>query len=185
MTPCVEEKRAARQRLKVSRAALSAERRAEAKEALTATLVPKLAIYRSILSFHSLKEEIDTSSINAILAAQGRLLLPKVEKDSLHVYRVWDLSAQLVQGYQLLWEPDPSQCEMVAIDEIECILLPGLGFDTMHHRIGYGKGHYDRFLARFHTALPITIGIGFKEQLFDSSLPKELHDRPLDQVVLF
>ena len=32
--------------------------------------------------------------------------------------------------------------------EIDAVLVPGLCFDQMGHRVGYGKGYYDKFLSQ-------------------------------------
>jgi 5-formyltetrahydrofolate cyclo-ligase len=47
------------------------------------------------------------------------------------------------------WDIDePTHDEFVDADEIDMVLVPGVCFDRDGHRIGYGKGFYDRFLAR-------------------------------------
>ena len=47
------------------------------------------------------------------------------------------------------WEIDePDHDEVVADAEIDMVLTPGLCFDSDGHRVGYGKGFYDRFLKK-------------------------------------
>jgi 5-formyltetrahydrofolate cyclo-ligase len=41
-------------------------------------------------------------------------------------------------------EPKPD--ETAADSEIDLVVTPGLAFDKSLHRVGYGKGYYDRFL---------------------------------------
>ncbi|PIQ22855.1 MAG: 5-formyltetrahydrofolate cyclo-ligase [Cytophagales bacterium CG18_big_fil_WC_8_21_14_2_50_42_9] len=53
--------------------------------------------------------------------------------------------------------PEPRQAEPVAETSIDMILIPLLGFDKQGHRIGYGKGFYDRFL---HLCRPGVLKIG-------------------------
>ena len=43
---------------------------------------------------------------------------------------------------------EPTHNEYVLTREIDVVLVPGLAFDTSGHRVGYGKGFYDRFLAK-------------------------------------
>lgn len=43
--------------------------------------------------------------------------------------------------------PEPVQAETIAVEEIDMVLVPLLAFDRKGHRVGYGKGFYDRFLA--------------------------------------
>ena len=169
-----------RKQLAEKRRSLSLERRNEAKESLFSTLTLELKKYTLVASFSSLKEEIDLSSLNKLLANDGRLLLPKREASSLVFYKVHDLTSLKCFSGDLL-EPDPSLCPRVLPSEIPCILVPGLGFDETGMRIGYGKGYYDRFLKEVGDCL--MIGVGFKEQL-TASLPCQAHDVRLDRILL-
>ena len=42
---------------------------------------------------------------------------------------------------------EPASRELVPTDVIDVVLVPLLCFDRRGHRVGYGKGYYDRFLA--------------------------------------
>ncbi len=168
--------------LKQKRSALHFQRRKEACRILTSQLLSLLKTYKSILSFHSLPEEIDLSLVNQALAKEGKLHLPKIHHDQLVLYRVRDLDT-LTPSKWGLYEPDPARCEWIHIDDLDCILVPGLGFDADRHRIGYGKGHYDRLLASLRYTR--TIGIGFKEQHWEDGIPCEEYDIPLDEIRLY
>jgi 5-formyltetrahydrofolate cyclo-ligase len=65
--------------------------------------------------------------------------------------------------------------------QIDMVIVPLLGFDDRGHRLGYGAGYYDRFLALTRPAC-IKIGICF-ETGHVPTLPNEPHDIPLDFVV--
>ena len=46
-----------------------------------------------------------------------------------------------------VWDIDePTHDEDVETQSIDMVLVPGLCFDSSGHRVGYGKGFYDRFL---------------------------------------
>jgi 5-formyltetrahydrofolate cyclo-ligase len=173
--------------LKEKRNTLSLERRKEAKRAAAFILIPLLKPYKTILSFYNLSEEIDLTSLNQYLAAKGKLHLPRVGDHITQVYCVKDLRRELIEGKYKVQEPDPFKCASIDVRNIDCILVPGLGFDKHHRRIGYGKGHYDRLLAQLTqlSIFPKTIGVGFKEQYCDNDLPHSPHDVSLDDVKLF
>lgn len=60
----------------------------------------------------------------------------------------------------------------------DAVIVPLVAFDRDCHRIGYGKGYYDRFLA----AIPaVKIGIGYECQRVHA-IPHEPHDIQLDAV---
>ena len=47
------------------------------------------------------------------------------------------------------WHIDePTHDDLVETSLIDMVLVPGVCFDRSWHRVGYGKGFYDRFLAR-------------------------------------
>ncbi|WP_114777495.1 5-formyltetrahydrofolate cyclo-ligase [Botryobacter ruber] len=43
--------------------------------------------------------------------------------------------------------PEPQNAHIIQAEEVDVVLLPLLAFDKTGHRVGYGKGFYDRFLA--------------------------------------
>jgi len=73
----------------------------------------------------------------------------------------------------------PPVCEQAAENKkLEVVLVPGRGFTRDGHRIGRGKGIYDRLLEGMSAR---TIGIGFDCQLVES-LPQEPTDIVLQEV---
>lgn len=171
-----------RNSLKKIREQIPLERREDASYALLNNFLPSLAHYNHILSFVSFGNEIDTSLLNLFLARTRRLVLPKCEKKSLKAYKVANPSSELFPNAFGIREPNPETCEEIDLNTIQLVLVPALGFDSSNHRLGYGKGFYDRFLKEIPDAL--TIGIGFKEQLI-KKLPTESTDVSLKKVVLF
>lgn len=63
------------------------------------------------------------------------------------------------------------------------IVTPGLAFDRQKHRLGRGKGFYDRFLPQARTAREcVAIGVCFAEQLL-AYVPAGVHDQAVDGVI--
>jgi 5-formyltetrahydrofolate cyclo-ligase len=75
-------------------------------------------------------------------------------------------------------EPAAS-CEATPLKRLDLVLAPGLAFDWRGHRLGRGKGFYDRLLA----AVPgKTCGVAFDQQMVDA-VPIEPHDIRLNCII--
>lgn len=84
------------------------------------------------------------------------IVVPRVDFETSEIR-----SLKLGQDTELIrnaWEIDePTPNELVAPEMIDIVLVPGLCFDRDGHRVGYGKGFYDRFLK---TCRPDCVKIG-------------------------
>ena len=81
--------------------------------------------------------------------------------------------------------------------DIDLLIVPGLAFDSNKHRMGQGKGYYDRFIAKMRqekgqgegeTAAtvkkPLLVGVCLEEQfLVDETIPISEHDFIMDMVL--
>ncbi len=76
---------------------------------------------------------------------------------------------------------EPASGDMVATTDLDIVLVPLLGFDHFGHRVGYGKGFYDRFLRRTRLDC-LKVGLCHWPTLDE---PIETHeaDVPLDVVI--
>ena len=62
---------------------------------------------------------------------------------------------------------------------VHVAVIPGMAFDREGHRLGRGKGYYDRFLNRVKT---YKIGVCFDFQMMDQ-LPHDPHDVMMDEII--
>jgi len=167
-----------RQKYLSIRQKLSLERRQTAAERLQEKILSIAPIYDRIASFASFNGEIDTFPFNKFFAEQNRLLLPRRERDTLHFYQV-----RKIFRSDVLFEPDPLDCEHSLLTQKDLLLVPAIAFDDDHFRLGYGKGYYDRLLQN-HPDVS-TFGVGFVEQLSKDFLPREPWDLPVFELFLF
>lgn len=159
-------------------------RRDEAHHAFMQTL-PSYQELPNILSYASFGDEFDTWQINRRLMEQGRLLLPKTDDSGvIRAFRVTDIDSQLKEGLCGIMEPDPALCEEVSALDISLVFVPALAFDNRKHRVGYGKGCYDRFLSGVSRSTQF-FGIGYKEQLLQFPIPVDACDVFLTEICLF
>ena len=123
-------------------------------EACSAQLAEKLfahPLYReapSLYAYLSYNQEVRTEPILRRCLADGkRVAVPKVLDGGTRMEFIWldDLSA-VAEGYCRI--PEPIADGPVAQDPAALVLMPGLAFDPQGHRIGYGGGFYDKFLAQ-------------------------------------
>ena len=73
-----------------------------------------------------------------------RVAVPKCYGEEMKFIYMDDLS-QVAPGYAGI--PEPIADGPVADDPTALVLMPGMAFDPQGHRIGYGGGFYDKFLA--------------------------------------
>ena len=170
--------------LKKKRLSLSIKRREEAKVKACKMLYSHLKPFKAVLSFCPRSEEIDLHPLNIRLAREGRLSLPVCESNGeLTPYFVSNLKKDLQNNTKTgVREPNKEYGKRTCLEELGAILVPGLGFNADGHRLGFGRGYYDRFLEKVSC---MTFGIGFKEQLLLNTIPVEGHDIVLTEILLF
>jgi 5-formyltetrahydrofolate cyclo-ligase len=177
-------KKEIRNKYKKIRKNLSNKRKKEAEHKLLKTVVPLLKNSDTILSFYSTPEEICTHSLNEFILSNYTLLLPKIKNNHLEIYKVENLTDNLIKNSWGIKEPNPKICIKIHPSTINVILVPGLAFDENCDRIGYGKGFYDKFISQLkHPHL--TYGLAFKEQKHPVLLPNEPYDIKLNQILFF
>ena len=106
-----------------------------------------------------------------------KVAVPKVYGEEMKFLYLDDLT-KVEKGYAGI--PEPIADGPVADDKTALVLMPGLAFDPQGHRIGYGGGFYDKFLA----AEPNhpTLALCYEFQMLPK-LDTEEHDIPVDTVL--
>jgi len=126
----------------------------------------------------AIRDELDAAPLLARLAGLGaRIVLPRVEAHGEMTFR--DSSeATLEKGPFGLTQPT----DKPEIVRPNLVLAPLLAFDLRGRRLGYGKGHYDRAIARLRaTGRVFYLGLAYAQQQVDA-VPVERHDLLLDWV---
>ena len=128
----------------------------------------KLALpyLQNILSFYPLDErgEMDTFIITDYLqfANPGiQIAYPKTDLQNCTMQAIVETEA--TEFIDNEWGiPEPSTGEPLPAQTIDAVLVPMLAFDEKGHRVGYGKGFYDRFLQHCRQDC-LTIGLCYFE----------------------
>lgn len=80
------------------------------------------------------------------------------------------------------------RCPLVEPQNIDLILVPGLGFDRDLNRLGRGAGFYDRMIESLIETLgtastrPVLVGVCFNCQIVER-VPTQAHDFPMDRII--
>lgn len=122
--------------------------------------------------------------VKQVLMAGKKLFLPRVNNvtKTLDIYQVSDIDQQLEVGSWGIREPIVEQCfQLEALNEVEFILLPGVGFTKNGDRLGYGGGFYDKLLSRMTTVPPL-VAAAFSLQIVDY-LPQEKTDKKVTSII--
>jgi len=124
--------------------------------------------------------EADPRPLMQAVAASGlTLCLPIIRRPEIF-FRRFSFGDTLVDAGWGTFGPGPEAPEVLP----KALLVPLAAFDAAGGRIGWGKGHYDRAIARLAEQLgepPVTVGVAFSFQQVEH-VPVEPHDRRLDYV---
>lgn len=133
---------------------------------------------RTIYGYLPYNQEVRTEPILRQALADGKqVAVPKVYGEEMKFLYITDLE-RVEKGYAGI--PEPIDDGPVAEDTTALVLMPGLAFDPEGHRIGYGGGFYDRFLAE-EPGHP-TLALCYDFQMLPK-LETEEFDIPVDWVI--
>ena len=145
-----------------------------------------LEAYRRATLIHayisSRENEVDTRELIDISLEQGkRVAVPVLEQGKKTMAHALIESLDvLVDGPWGLVQPDLAKATLLEKqEEIDLVVVPGIAFDRRGHRIGFGGGFYDRFLANLQV---VKVGLCY-DDLILQEIPNEAHDVPMDIVV--
>jgi len=108
------------------------------------------------------QKEVHTDFILNILAGKDKEIIVSrsdFKSCSMVHYLLTDNTKLVVSPYGI---PEPVEGIEVPSDKMDVVFVPLLAFDGNGHRVGYGKGFYDRFLAECKPGV-IKIGLSFFE----------------------
>ncbi|HEU4496696.1 MAG TPA: 5-formyltetrahydrofolate cyclo-ligase [Flavobacterium sp.] len=159
------DKKELRLKYKALRVALSSET-IEEKSMAIANQALKLPIWDK-LYYHIFlpiteQKEVDTEFLLQVLAGKDKeIVVSKSDFESRKMihYLLTDNTRFIKNEYNI---PEPAGGIEVPSDKIDVVFVPLLAFDRKGHRVGYGKGFYDAFLAACKKDA-VKIGLSFFE----------------------
>lgn len=131
-------------------------------------------------TYVSWRNEVSTHElIRSMLKQEKTVVVPRIEgaAGTLAHARIQSLS-DLKPGAYGIPEP-PQPVEAYDLSQIEVVLVPGVAFDRMGYRLGFGGGYYDAFLTQMDA---LRVGLAFDLQLVDE-VPRRAEDEKVDIIV--
>lgn len=135
--------------------------------------------YHTFLTIDAQKEIPTQFLIHELWNLGKKVIVPKMKSNE-------ELSHFLLTPDTLIqknkWNiPEPVNAQKIGVESLNVVFVPMLGFDLEGHRVGYGKGFYDRFLAGFKQDV-VTVGLCPFDPILKISDTTKL-DVPLQYVV--
>jgi len=136
----------------------------------------------SILFYVSYDNEVYTHEmIKDCIKNKKNVVVPVTDKKNKKLIfsklENWD---DLSPGAYNILEPNKEKIKEISINEIDLIIVPGVGFDENGNRIGHGKGYYDNLLKNSTKALHI--GLTFESQIL-KQIPIDAQDIPVKKII--
>lgn len=137
---------------------------------------------KRIFIYVSYKNEVDTREIIQYSLKNNKIIyVPKIniEDKTMRAIRIHSLNELYVNKYGIL-EPiivDKNYNELY----FDLIVTPGIAFDKLGNRIGYGGGYYDKYLSTLENKID-KIALAYEFQVIDNIIA-EKHDIKVDCLI--
>lgn len=139
----------------------------------------------SLMQFHlffpiAKFNEVNTFYLQQLLEQRGKTLYTSQvnrEEDRLDTLLLPSEAAFFLDEWGI---PVPQESLRVPTTKIQVVFVPLLAYDSSGHRLGFGKGFYDKFLSSLEQSV-IKVGLSFFSP--EVAIPMEPHDVPLDYCI--
>ena len=138
---------------------LSEEEKKEAARIVFERIETMLAFQKAkvVFLYWSTPSELPTHEYVRKCSEKKIILLPSVSGDKMHLRR-YVSSKEMQMGEGNILEPTTD----IYKGHFDLAIIPGIAFDRERHRMGRGRGYYDRFL---NSKSITTYGVGFDFQV--------------------
>ena len=165
-----------------ARKALPQAERVAANAAICARVLelPCFRQAQNLLVYAAFGGEADLSALAEKAARQGKNVAYPVCGENFTLTAAVPVQDGWEVGAYGIRTPILEQAEIIRPETLDLVLVPCTAFDAACHRVGMGKGYYDRYLPRCKNA--VTLGIAFEAQRVPGAVV-DAHDQRLDGFV--
>lgn len=133
---------------------------------------------QTVLAYMPIKSEVDLTPL-LVRHPQKRWALPRIIPEENHRMVFHEFAPDRMVRHSFGMEEPSPDSPTIHPAEIELALVPGVAFDRLGFRLGYGGGYFDRFLENFQG---VSVGIVFHALLL-VAVPRAAHDIAMKWVV--
>lgn len=148
--------------------------------------LPEYESASTVMFYVDVRAEVRTRhDLPAALASGKKIVVPWCnDVGELELFHLESMDELEIGMYKIL---EPRQdlrnldSKRVAVEELDVIMVPGVGFDARGGRTGMGKGYYDKCLQHARPDATLT-AVCFDCQIFEE-IPVQEHDVYMDKVI--
>jgi 5-formyltetrahydrofolate cyclo-ligase len=134
---------------------------------------------KTVALYMAIGGEVDLSSLFPICQKHEKRICIPVFNEKLKFYEMAEITphTQFKEGHYGIREPVSP--DLLSLNDIDVIIVPGVAFAPNGNRLGRGGGYYDRLLDGFAGH---TMAAAFDFQIIPQ-VPCSIHDRPVATIV--
>lgn len=148
--------------------------------------LPEYASAETVMFYVDVRAEVRTRfDLPTALESGKTIVVPWCNDDGeLELFRLDSMEELEIGMYKIL---EPAQNlrnlpeKQVHVEDLDLIMVPGVGFDSRGARMGHGKGYYDKLLEHARKDTPL-VALAFECQMFED-IPVAEHDVFMDMVI--
>jgi len=179
-----------RQKIRQSLKLMSNEERVYQSNIVTNNLLhhPKYLSSRSISIYVHMNTEISTRDIiQHAFKVHKHVFIPRYDSTSMDMVRIYsldDLDSLPMTKWNIRQPSLNDTNREIGTNNIDLVIVPGLGFSLDGSRLGHGKGFYDRYLSLLNKN-SYTIGLAFRQQILENNtIPMNSTDIYINEILV-
>lgn len=148
--------------------------------------LPEYATAKTVMFYVDVRSEVRTRvDLPTALESGKTIVVPWCNQEGeLELFKLTSMDELEIGMYKIL-EPKEelrnAPQHQVNVEELDLIMVPGVGFDARGARMGHGKGYYDKLLEHARKDTPL-VALAFECQMFEE-IPVASHDVFMDKVI--
>jgi 5-formyltetrahydrofolate cyclo-ligase len=147
----------------------------ENKDEVSSTIVdkfiglPQYTAAKTVMYYIDVRSEVRTRGhLRQALEGDKRIVVPYCVDGNLQLFHLEDTDELEIGMYKIL-EPKAELRDVAAkhvdVEDLDLIMVPGVGFSPEGARMGHGKGYYDKLLEHARSDTPL-VALAFECQIF-------------------